>query len=94
MPAERKIKKIEYGTKFLHSLHKLPIDIQQKAEMREEIFKVNAFDPRLNTHKLHGKDADKWAYSVDYEYRIKFVFLDDNDGVLYLDIGTHDEVYR
>ncbi len=94
MPAERKIKRIDYATKFLRSLRKLPIDIQQRAEMREGIFKANAFDSRLDTHKLHGKDADKWAYAVDYQYRIKFIFLDDNDGVLYLDIGTHDEVYR
>ncbi|MEK7099162.1 MAG: type II toxin-antitoxin system mRNA interferase toxin, RelE/StbE family [Patescibacteria group bacterium] len=93
MPAERKIGKIEYGTKFLRSLDKLPIDIQRKAGAREEIFKANAFDPRLDTHKLHGKDVDKWAYSVDYDYRIKFVFLKD-DTILYVDIGTHDEMYR
>ena len=71
---------------------KLSTDIQQKAEAREKIFKTNAFDPRLDTHKLHGRDADKWAYSVDYEYRIKFLFLD-GKRMLYLDIGTHDEIY-
>lgn len=72
---------------------KLRTDIQQKAEMREEIFKANAFDPRLFTHKLHGKDEGRWAYSVDYDYRIKFTFVGDHK-VLYVDIGTHDEVYR
>lgn len=88
------IKRIEYGPKFLRSFGKLSRIVQEKAETKERIFKVNAFDSRLDTHKLHGKDNGRWAYSVDYEYRIKFIFLDDNDGVLYLDIGTHDEIYR
>ena len=92
MPAGRKINKIEYSTKFLRSLEKLPTDIQQKAEVRESIFKADTFDPRLDTHKLHGKDADKWAYSVNYEYRIKFLFLG-GARVFYLDIGTHGEIY-
>ena len=88
------IKRIEYSPKFLRSLGKLPYAIQEKAETKEKIFRNDIFDPRLDTHKLHGKDQGRWAYSVDYEYRIKFIFLNDNRGVFYLDIGMHDEVYR
>ena len=79
---------------FERRYKKLPQEIKEKAKAREKIFVANAFDPRIGTHKLSGKDEGRWAYSVDYEYRIKFVFLDDKAGVLYLDIGTHDEVYR
>ncbi|MEK7586985.1 MAG: type II toxin-antitoxin system mRNA interferase toxin, RelE/StbE family [Patescibacteria group bacterium] len=71
---------------------KLPQLIKIKAEKKEKIFVVHPFDPRLETHKLHGKDKEHWAYSVDQKYRIKFLFLD-NGYVLYLTIGTHDEVY-
>ena len=35
----------------------------------------------------------EWSYSVDYEYRIVFAFRG-GDGVVYFDIGTHDELYR
>lgn len=87
------IKRIDYTTKFLRSLGKLPHSIQEKAEAREKIFVANVFDSRLGTHKLSGKDEGRWAYSVDYDYRIKFTFASDNE-VLYVDIGTHDEVYR
>ena len=59
---------------------------------KEKIFVANPFDPRLATHKLHGKDKDHWSYSIDRKYRIKFLFLD-NDDILYLTIGTHNEVY-
>ena len=91
---EEKIKeiRIQYSDKFHKRLKKLPKHILEKAEEREKIFQTNIFDPRLETHKLHGKDKLHWAYSVDRKYRIKFLFLNDND-VLYLTIGTHDEVY-
>ncbi len=70
----------------------MPKYILEKAEEREKLFRANLFDPRLETHKLHGKDKNHWAYSINRKYRIKFLFLGDGD-VLYLTIGTHDEVY-
>lgn len=83
---------IRTSAHFERRYKKLPQEIKEKAKKQEKFFIANAFDSRVSTHKLHGKDADKWAYSVDYEYRIKFLFLDDGR-VLYLDIGTHDEIY-
>lgn len=83
---------VEYSKTFLRSLKKLAHNIQDKAEERECLFLLNPFDPRIHTHKLHGKDKNLWAYSIDNRYRIKFIFLNDRR-VLYLDIGTHDEVY-
>ncbi|OHA00151.1 MAG: hypothetical protein A3C07_00170 [Candidatus Sungbacteria bacterium RIFCSPHIGHO2_02_FULL_47_11] len=64
----------------------------QKAKEREQIFREDAFDPRLRTHKLHGKNQHSWAFWIDYNYRIKFIFLDEGE-VLFLDVGTHD-IYR
>lgn len=89
---ERRIVEIEYSTKFLKSAKKLSVSILQKAEEREKIFKANPFDPRLNTHKLHGKEREYWAYWINKKYRIKFLFLNGNK-VLYINSGTHDEVY-
>ena len=71
---------------------KLPERLKDKAEEKEKIFVTKPFDPRLETHKLHGQDKNHWAYSIDRKYRIKFLFLTNGD-VLYLSIGTHDEVY-
>jgi addiction module RelE/StbE family toxin len=78
--------------KFKRHYKKLPKETKIKAEKQEKTFRNNAFDPCLHTHKLHGKEKEYWAYSVDKRYRIIFVFLN-NNRVLYLDIGTHDEVY-
>lgn len=77
---------------FEKQYKKLPKDIKDLAKTRELIFRSNPFDPRLETHKLHGKDREAWAFSINKSYRIKFIFL--NGGkVLFLEIGTHD-IYK
>ena len=85
---------IRTSAHFERRYKKLPQVVKEKAKRQEKLFVANPFDARVSTHKLGGKDRGKWSYSVDYNYRIKFIFLDDNHGVLYLDIGTHDEVYH
>ena len=59
---------------------------------RMDIFLSNPFSPRLRTHKLSGKLHGLWAFSIDDDYRVVFEFIDE-DRVLLIDIGTHDEVY-
>lgn len=55
----------------------------------------DAFDPSLRTHKLKGSLANRWACSAGYDLRIVFEFVerDDDEVILLLTIGTHDEVY-
>lgn len=85
----RKAKKIEYSKRFLDSLKKLPKRIFHKAGDKEKLFRENPFHPTLKTHKLCGKEKESWAFWVDYHYRIKFIFLNEEE-ILFLDIGTHD----
>jgi len=68
---------------------RLPVRTINLAERKEQVFRTNPFHPSLVTHKLHGKDAPAWAFSVDRKYRIKFVFLN-SESALFLDVGTHD----
>lgn len=83
------IRVIKTVATFDKSYKKLLREIKDKAKEREKIFRVNAFDPRLRTHKLHGKDRNSWAFWIDYTYRIKFIFLNEGE-VLFLDVGIHD----
>jgi len=57
-----------------------------------ELFSKEPFNFRLRTHKLTGKLEGLWAFSVSYDCRIIFKFLDKNEFLL-IDIGGHDEVY-
>lgn len=83
---------IRTSPKFERQYKKLSLDIKLRAEAKEKIFVSDPFDPRLNTHKLHGKDREHWAFGVTRKIRIKFSFLGDNE-VLYLEVGSHDDVY-
>lgn len=57
-----------------------------------EQFIKEPFDPSLKTHKLSGKLKDLWSFSIDYDERIVFYFIEDEKAV-FVDIGSHDEVY-
>ena len=61
------------------------------------LLQKNPFAPQLATHKLKGKLAESWACSVGYDLRIVFDFVKSSgqqeDDILLLEIGTHDEVY-
>jgi addiction module RelE/StbE family toxin len=59
---------------------------------RLELFQNNPFDQKLRTHKLSGRLKDLWSFSIEYDQRIVFSFLE-NDRALFVDIGTHEEVY-
>jgi addiction module RelE/StbE family toxin len=57
-----------------------------------ELFSRNPFIPRLRTHKLSGKLEGLWAFTVAYDCRVVFKFLN-GDEVLLVDVGGHEEVY-
>ncbi|MEK7502962.1 MAG: type II toxin-antitoxin system mRNA interferase toxin, RelE/StbE family [Patescibacteria group bacterium] len=87
-----KISNIFTHPKFDKNYKKLPAKIKDKAKKREPLFREDAFHPILKTHRLHGQDKNSWAFWIDYNYRIKFIFLNESD-VLFLDIGTH-KIYK
>lgn len=58
-----------------------------------EEFQANPFDPSLKTHPLTGLLQGRWAFSVDYDCRIVFLLVSDNE-VVFLNVGTHAEVYK
>lgn len=58
---------------------------------------TNPFNPKLKSHKLKGALEGSWACSVDYDLRIVFDIVKNQqtnqDEILLIDIGTHEEVY-
>ena len=66
--------------------------IEERFWERVEAFKSNPFDPKLRTHKLSSKLKDLWSFSIEYDLRVIFHFVDDQRA-LFVDIGTHQEVY-
>lgn len=81
--------KIFYHSKFGQQFKKLPEEIKSIAIKKERIFRANPFDSRLKTHKLHGELAEFWSFSINYQHRIIFDFIDENT-VRFYSVGRHD----
>ncbi len=61
---------------------------------RLELFISQPFAPQLKTHKLSGKLKNLWSFTVEYDLRVIFYFTEDKPKkVVFIDIGTHKEVY-
>jgi len=67
--------------KKLHELYKQAL----------ALFISNPNHPQLHTHNLKGRMNTKKAFSVDDDCRV--IYIEDEDKFLFLDIGSHDEVY-
>jgi len=81
---------IFYYYKFEKQLNKLNKEIRLLVVEKEKIFRINPFDSRLKTHKLHGKFEDYFAFSINYKYRIIFSYTDNKKDIKFHIIGTHD----
>lgn len=83
---------IDYSPKFKKQFKKLPKKTKELALKFEVLFRENPFNPKLKTHKLHGTMKEYWAFSIYYDYRIGFTFVDGNL-VRFHAVGSHN-VYK
>lgn len=60
---------------------------------RESLFLDNPFHPLLDTHKLHGKYKEYWAFTVIGQYRAMFRIMENGRDIGLINIGTHD-IYK
>ncbi len=80
--------KIVYSPYFSRKFKKIPKELKKIVLERELIFRRDPFDPRLKTHKLHGKLKNHFSFSITYKHRILFEFLSE-DEVLFIDVDDH-----
>jgi hypothetical protein len=80
---------------FWRVFYALPPGQKEAVRNAWRIFKLNPFDPRLGTHKIHRLSARyrKTIYSVVVAEDLRAVFFIEGDTVVTVDIGTHD-IYK
>lgn len=83
---------IRVSSKFKKAYKKIPNYVKDKVKEKENLFRIDPFNTRLETHKLHGKYKDYWSFTVAGQYRIIFAFADKNTAD-FINIGTH-EIYK
>ncbi len=82
---------------------KLKRKLKRNPALRAEVEQIlhqltqDPFDPSLKSHKLKGELSGLWACSVQYDLRILFEFVyNDETGqkeIYLLTVGGHNEVY-
>ncbi len=68
-------------------------DIISQYEKTLKLLEANPYHPSLRLHKLHGKLSELYSVSINISYRMRIFFIIDDDTIIPVDIGTHDEVY-
>lgn len=57
------------------------------------LLEANPTHPSLRLHGLSGKLEGLYSVSINMSYRISLEFMIQEDTIIPVDIGTHDEVY-
>lgn len=58
-----------------------------------ELLEMNLNHPSLRLHKLKGKLSELYSVSINISYRICIDFIIEDDKIIPVDVGSHDEVY-
>ena len=66
--------------------------LQEEIKEKIAVFGDRANHDALKVHKLHGRLAGRWAFSVNYRFRVVFAY-EAKDVAALLTVGDHD-VYQ
>jgi mRNA-degrading endonuclease RelE of RelBE toxin-antitoxin system len=79
---------VGFTPEFFRSLKKLTPQLQELAFQRIELFRDRNNHRRLKVHKLHGKYAGFFGFSIDRKYRIMFEWVSTSEAKLHT-VGDH-----
>lgn len=68
-------------------------DLLSQYEKTLKLLEINPEHPSLRLHKLRGKLSELYSVSINITYRICIDFIIEDDKIIPVDVGTHDEVY-
>ncbi|GGD70943.1 type II toxin-antitoxin system RelE/ParE family toxin [Lacimicrobium alkaliphilum] len=58
-----------------------------------QLLELNPYHPSLRLHSLQGSLSDLSSVSINMSYRIVLELLIQNNDIILLDIGDHNQVY-
>ena len=68
-------------------------DLISQYEKTLKILEINPFHPSLRLHKLQGRLSELYSVSINISYRMAIIFMIEDDKIIPIDLGSHDEVY-
>jgi len=69
-------------------------DLKKQYEKVFELLSLNPYHPSLRLHKVNIRGNEIYSVSINISYRITLDFLIEDQKIIPINIGTHDEVYR
>jgi len=80
---------VAFAPQFRRQFRKLPRDLQEETAEKIALFKDTKNHATLRVHKLQGKLKGRLGFSVNYRYRIIFMWESPNTSAILLAIGDH-----
>jgi len=69
-------------------------NLLSKYEKMLRLLEADPFHPSLRLHRLQGKLQMLHSVSIDIQYRITIEFYIEDEKIIPVAIGTHEEVYK
>jgi addiction module RelE/StbE family toxin len=85
-----KAKLSPFVQKELVKIAKKDKKLLEKIEKQIVLFEENPKHPSL---RVHGELDDLWSIAITMSIRMVYIIIDENH-VLFVKLGTHDQVYR
>jgi mRNA-degrading endonuclease YafQ of YafQ-DinJ toxin-antitoxin module len=68
-------------------------DLKTQYEKTLKLLELDPYHPSLRLHKLQGKLEGIFSVSINITYRITIDFIIEDEEIILLDVGHHDELY-
>lgn len=80
---------VAYTPQFRRQFRKLPKNLQNEVFEKIELFRITTNHEALRVHKLKGSLDGRYSFSVNYRYRIVFLWEKKNTSAILLAVGDH-----
>lgn len=68
-------------------------EIRGQYQKTLELLEVDPAHPSLRLHRLKGRLSDLYSVSINLSYRITLEFVIQEEAILLVNVGAHDQVY-
>jgi mRNA-degrading endonuclease YafQ of YafQ-DinJ toxin-antitoxin module len=82
-----------YNRRAAKFLKKHP-ELYSQYEKALKLLEVNPYHPSLRLHRLKGVLNSLYSISINLSYRITLEIIIQDEQLILVDIGGHDDIYR
>ena len=81
-----------YNKRAAKFIRKHP-DLISQYQKTLELLEMNPHHPSHRLHKLKGRLSELYSISINISYCINIDFIFEDDKIIPIDVGSHDEIY-